>query len=213
VFAATIRDRFSVIARYVAPGAAVLELGCVDARPARRSGEDSAEAADLLFRRTADLNPDTLGVDLDAEGVAALVRDGYHAVCADVQTMDLGQQFDTIVAGEIIEHLENPGQFLRTLRRHLKPDGHVIITTPNPFYALQTWKIWRRGRPRCNEGHVAWFDPQTLTALLSRTGFELVEGYWVQRRPHWLKTWKRLLRPYFSHSLLIVARPATAMAT
>lgn len=208
MFDKTLRDRFVAIAPHVAPAADVLELGCVDARPTRRAGASSARQADLLFRRIVEINPKTLGVDVDAEGVAALVRAGYTAVCADVQTMDLGKQFDTIVAGEIIEHLENPGQFLQTLRRHLKRGGRLIITTPNPFYALQAWKIWLHGRPRCNEGHVAWFDPLTLTALLRRCGLEPVEGYWIQPHQRWFKAWKRLLRPYFSHSFLIVARPA-----
>jgi hypothetical protein len=72
VFETTIRDRFAVIARHVAPGVAVLDLGCVDARPARRTGQTSAGAANLLFRRIMEMNPDTLGVDVDAEGVAAL---------------------------------------------------------------------------------------------------------------------------------------------
>ena len=75
-------------------------------------------------------------MDVDAEGVAALVRDGYRAVCADVQDLDLGRQFDTIIAGEIIEHLENPwAVFYKAVRKHLKRGGQLIITTPNPFYA------------------------------------------------------------------------------
>ena len=207
MFDTTLRDRFAVIARYAAPPAEVLDLGCVDERAARRSGEDSAQRADLLFRRIAELNPATLGVDRSAAGVAELQRAGFHAVCADVHTLDLGRTFDTIVAGEIIEHLENPGQCLQALRRHLKPGGVLIVTTANPFYALQSWKIWRHGRPRCNEGHVAWFDPLTLTELLRRTGFEPVEGYWVQPRRHWLRAWPQLFRRYFSHSFLVVARP------
>jgi 2-polyprenyl-3-methyl-5-hydroxy-6-metoxy-1,4-benzoquinol methylase len=205
VFDTTIYDRFAVIAPHIAPGMAVLDLGCVDARPARRSGQTSAHAPDLLFRRLVAANPETVGVDHDAEGVAALQRAGYHAVCADVHTLDLGRQFDTIIAGELIEHLENPGQFLAAARRHLKPGGKLILTTPNPFYALQTWHIWRRGRPRCNEGHVVWFDPVTLTALLCRSGFEPIEGYWVQPHRRWVKAWKRLFRRYFSHSFLIIA--------
>jgi SAM-dependent methyltransferase len=208
VFDTTVQDRFAVIARYIEPGAAVLDVGCVDARPARRTGRASAGAADLLFRRITEVNPNALGVDLDAGGVAALVQGGHQALCADAQTMDLGRTFDTIIAGEIIEHLENPGQFLLTVRRHLRPDGKLIVTTPNPFYALQTWKIWRWGRPRCNEGHVVWFDPQTLLALLRYTGFKAVEGYWIQPRPHWVKAWKRIFRGYFSHSFLIVAQAA-----
>ncbi len=205
MFDTTIRDRFDAIAPHIVPGTAVLDLGCVDARPARRSGHTSAHAPDLLFRRLVEVNPDAVGVDHDAEGVAALQSAGYHAVCANVQTLDLGWQFDTIVAGELIEHLDNPGLFLTAVRRHLKPGGKLILTTPNPFYALQAWHIWRRAGPRCNEGHVVWFDPVTLTRLLRRCGFEPVEGYWIQPQRRWLKAWKRLFRRYFSHSFLIVA--------
>lgn len=39
--------------------------------------------------------------------------------------------FDTIVAGEVIEHLNNPEKFMRECRRILRNNGIVIITTPN----------------------------------------------------------------------------------
>jgi predicted SAM-dependent methyltransferase len=121
--------------------------------------------------------------------------------------MELNQSYDVIVAGEIIEHLENPGLFLRNMRRHLKPQGKLILSTPNPFYQGQTWKIWRYGRPQNHEEHTHWQDPQTLSQLLARTGFAVVDGYWVQPDRSILKTWKRLLRPYFSHGFMVIAQP------
>src|SRR3989344_925841 len=42
--------------------------------------------------------------------------------------------FNTIVAAEIIEHLENPSKFLRGARKILKDDGRLIISTPNPYH-------------------------------------------------------------------------------
>ena len=47
----------------------------------------------------------------------------------------------------------------------------------------------------------------TLGQLLKRTGFIVFDGYWVQPHPALLKTWKRLLRPYFSHTFMLLARP------
>src|SRR3989338_10990816 len=39
--------------------------------------------------------------------------------------------FDTIVAGEVLEHLPNPEKFMQECRRVLRSGGIVIISTPN----------------------------------------------------------------------------------
>ncbi len=206
-------DRFPVIRPYVVDEKEVLDLGCVDAYPAREGSDARLERKpDALFRRIVETNPNTVGVDIDSNGVRVLVRMGYNVLCADVETMNLECKFDTIVAGEIIEHLENPGLFLRNMHRHLKSDGTIIISTPNPFYTGQTWKIWRYGLPAVHDEHVNWQDPVTLNQLLRRTGYETIEGYWVQPKTNLLKTWKRLLQPYFAHSFMLIARPVAATA-
>jgi 2-polyprenyl-3-methyl-5-hydroxy-6-metoxy-1,4-benzoquinol methylase len=209
MFERTIADRFEVISRYANRGRTVMDLGCVDSRPARHNAQQRIEyKANLLHKRIAELNKDVLGVDLDPEGARILNEQGYHVIVGDVETMDLGKRFDTIVAGEIIEHLENPGKFLRNMRRHLNDGGVLIVSTPNPFYAGSAWKIWRYGRPAVHEDHMGWQDPTTLQQLLRRTGFEPFEGYWVQPKSNPIKTWKRLLRPYFSHTFMVVSKPA-----
>lgn len=210
MFDRIIRDRMEFIEPLIRQGA-VLDVGCVDARPER---EGSASRLDrkpnLLLRRIAQVNPDTTGLDVDAPGVEALVAQGYRAVCGDAQSADLGIRFDAIVAGEVIEHLENPGQFLHNMRRHLSPAGRLILSTCNPFYAAQQWRIWRHGRPGVHEGHVAWFDPVTLTQLLHRTGFEVLDGAWVRPPRSLLKTWKSYLRPYFCQSFICASRARTS---
>jgi 2-polyprenyl-3-methyl-5-hydroxy-6-metoxy-1,4-benzoquinol methylase len=203
----TIRDRFPIIQQYVCDRA-VMDLGCVDSRAARHDAAARIQyKANLLHKRIAEINRDVLGVDIDPAGVEVLNGLGYHVIVADVETMDLGKRFDTIVAGEIIEHLENPGKFLRNMHRHLNLGGTLIISTPNPFYAGSAWKIWRYGEPAVHEEHMGWQDPTTLGQLLKRTGFIVFDGYWVQPHPALLKTWKRLLRPYFSHTFMLLARP------
>ncbi|MFZ3148024.1 MAG: methyltransferase domain-containing protein [Methanothrix sp.] len=49
------------------------------------------------------------------------------------------EHYDIIISVETIEHLENPWSFLRGLKELVKPDGHIILTTPNiesPFSKL-----------------------------------------------------------------------------
>jgi SAM-dependent methyltransferase len=42
-----------------------------------------------------------------------------------------GQKFDIIVSLQVIEHLYHPERMLESVRKHLKPDGVFIFTTPN----------------------------------------------------------------------------------
>jgi SAM-dependent methyltransferase len=201
-----------VIERFAAHGS-VLDVGCVDARTQLEDSQTRIERKpNALFRRIVEINSDVTGLDIDAAGVEALNAMGYRVVCANAETADLGRTFETIVAGEIIEHLENPGQFVRNMHRHLTPGGKLLISTPNPFYHGQTWKIWRYGRPAVHEDHTLWQDPITLEQLLKRAGMRVAEGYWIQPRTRLLKSWKRAFRPYFAHSFLVVAESVTAEA-
>ncbi len=202
-----VADRWEVIGPLVASGR-VLDVGVVDARPRRAA---AAERTQALFRAILATNPGAVGVDRDADGAALLAAQGLDVRQADAEADDLGDPnadpglgYDTIVAGDVIEHVDNVGRCLTNLGRHLAPTGRLVLSTPNPFYARQTWKIWRYGEPSVHEDHTAWFDPRTLGEALRRTGFDVVDGAWVQRRRR--AAWKQRFRRYFSHSFVLVAQ-------
>lgn len=46
-------------------------------------------------------------------------------------TQELKQKFDWVVGVEVIEHLENPRNMIRTMVEMTKPGGHILVTTPN----------------------------------------------------------------------------------
>ena len=208
--AGIIKDRMEIIAALVKKDDRVLDLGVVDSRRGKHETEArlSKKLPNSLFHKLHQLNPSCIGVDIDEEGVEILRAQGFDARYGDVITMDLGESFDTIVAGEIIEHLPDAGQFLRNMAKHLKPQGNLIITTPNPFYSKQAWKIWRYNAPQVHEEHVCWFDPITLSHLCRLSGLDPYRIYWVQPRLHF-KALPSKLRSFFSHSFLIVARRAS----
>jgi SAM-dependent methyltransferase len=205
-----IKDRMEIIAPLV-KDRKTLDLGVVDSRRGRKETAQRLEekSASLLFRRICEINRDTVGIDIDADGVEVLRQQGYNARVADVMTMDLGELYEVIIAGELVEHLVNPGLFLRNIARHLTPEGTLVLTTPNPFYSGQVWKIWRYEAPRVHEEHVAWFDPITLGRLCRGCQLEPYAVHWIRSSGgNVLKRWPQFLRGYFAHSFLLLAKPA-----
>lgn len=135
---------------------------------------------DWLHRRVREVARRAVGVDIDEEGIRAAREQGFEIVVGDVQDLELGETFDVVLAGELIEHLSNFEGFLESVHRHLAPDGQLVITTPNAF--CYTNFIYRYGfRPRVHHEHTCWFCEDTLRQLLDRYGFRVVETRYL---PH-----------------------------
>ena len=52
-----------------------------------------------------------------------------HLDLCDVGSFD--ETFDLVLNFQVVEHIENPRPFLEGLRDRLKPDGRLVLTTPN----------------------------------------------------------------------------------
>jgi len=207
-----IKDRFSVIEPYI-KGKDVLDIGCVDARP---GGEKKYKSTGLhLFLKESASS--VLGVDLDEGGVKSMKDEGYNVMAADCEDMDLKRRFDCVVAGEIIEHLSNPGLFLENVKRHLAENGFLIITTPNAFGIVNFFRILRRNSIKVHAEHTCWYDPATLRQLLERHSFKVEEMFfsnkrkWYKRRyffklKYQVPKFFTRMRPYFSGTIIAVAR-------
>jgi len=79
--------------------------------------------------------------------------------------------FDIVHASHLIEHLNQPGEFLRRVHLLLKPGGRVLLTTPNcsGFQARLFGGAWRSAIA----DHMFLFSKQTLSRLLEKNGFEI----------------------------------------
>lgn len=150
-------------------GKRVLDVGCVEHDPLNYRSPHWVHKA--LLRVAAHV----IGIDCDERGVSYLRDKGFNIQLADARDFDLGETFDVVVAGDVMEHIDNPGGFLDSCRRHLAPGGVVLVTTPNPWF----WKYIVRatvfGRVKNNIEHVCWFDPVLLGQLAKRHGFTLCE--------------------------------------
>jgi len=149
-------------------GPTVLDLGAVQHDASASASENWLH--DHLIRRFERV----VGVDILAEDIQRLNGQGYEMVQADVEQMNLGVTADTVVAGELIEHLSNPGRMLDRAREHLRNDGRLVLSTPNPWAFVHLSRHLHNGL-QVNTEHTAWFGPTVLRQLLNRHGFDVVD--------------------------------------
>ena len=120
----------------------------------------------------------TVGVDILEDQVHELVRRGYDVRVADATSAeDLGERFDRVVVGDVIEHVGNPVALLQFAKRHLKPGGLALFTTPNPLFIVYTLQALRSGPLIPNAEHVSWISPTMALELGHRADFPL-SSYW-----------------------------------
>lgn len=101
---------------------------------------DIAAAQGNFSLALAERGYDVTWNDLRAE-LAGYVRQKHtHGRIAyapgDVFTLGFDAEFDVVLAGEVVEHVAHPDQFVARLARFLRPGGHLILTTPNGGYFL-----------------------------------------------------------------------------
>src|SRR5258708_9910609 len=119
--------------------------------------------------------PSVSGIDISEENAAILRGNGFDKIYVQsAESFQLFDKFDPIVAGELIEHLANPGLFLHQARAHLKPGGRLVLTTPNAFSLLFISDALFKYPKTCeNLQHTCWFCPQTMKELVERSGFKI----------------------------------------
>ena len=150
----------------------ILNVGCVNHRlPSSREAQDFWLHGQLAKRFC---DSQLLGLDIDEANLEKMRADGYKVEFGDAHNLQYEACFDTIILGELIEHLQNPGECLAGCVRALKPGGRIIITTPNAFSAMLALMYLKNFDHAFNQEHVMWFCPQTLRALAERCGLRIL---------------------------------------
>lgn len=115
-----------------------------------------------------------LGLDILEPLVAELNDRGFNVRCVDATSeLDLGERFDTIFIGDVMEHVVNPSALLLFAKRHLSPGGRVFAATPNPFSRKFVRQFFRQGVVVVNLDHMAWFTPTMALEIGRRVGLRL----------------------------------------
>jgi SAM-dependent methyltransferase len=206
-------------------GRRVVHLGFVDEHQMAAKRSEGL----WLHDRIATVASELVGLDVDVAGVEQARKLGFEAYAIDAQDrervadLSIGP-FETIVAGEIIEHLDAPGPFLEAMLDLAAPNSRLVLTTPNA-YRLQNFLTPFSGNELIHPDHTAWHSPSTVKVLLERSGWR-VDRIAFYQNPHGargsgplafglnllrsLTTWFGQRWPYWSDGVIVFARPAAS---
>jgi len=100
------------------------------------------------------------------------------------------ESFDLVLGIEVIEHLENPWQFMRNLGDLVKSGGWILISTPNITSWFSRVSFFFKGRfhqfddADRDYGHINPISEDELKLICGRSGLlieKIVPGGWLPR--------------------------------
>lgn len=190
-------EDFSLVQRLdlikeVCSGKRVLHLGCTN----YPYTEEAIKNDMLLHFELEKIAGDLSGIDTDQAGIDILTAHGSkQIILGDLENLDrieLDGTFDVIMAGEIIEHLNNPGLFLNGIKRFMNERSILLLTTINAYCGMRFFLYGIKGKRGKNEpvhpDHVAYYSYSTLKLLLERHHLNISEFMFYdlgnEHRPH-----------------------------
>lgn len=107
------------------------------------------------------------GIDVSKEAISnAKEKYGNMFVCEDFFTYSPDEKYDVICMLELIEHVDDPRAYIERACALLKPNGWIIVTTPNRSWFPKE-DIWNTDLPPV---HITWFSEKGMIKLLSSHG-------------------------------------------
>ena len=157
----------------------VLHVGCTDSPQT----EMSWKQGNFLHFQLEQIAKSIVGIDLDAKSIGFLRQQGINNIVEmNAENITLTQKFDVIVAGDIIEHMNNPGLFLEQVPGLLNREGLLVISVPIAFSFVSVLYAWLAGKERIHKDHCFYFSPKTLATLCSRYDLLPVSLFFVNQK-------------------------------
>jgi SAM-dependent methyltransferase len=130
-----------------------------------------------LFRQYHSGKTETVGLDSDEHATKLAAGKGHQVIHGMFETASIPRaSFDFVYSSHVIEHVADPGAFLRKVQAILKPGGLFFCETPNigsiDARLLSRLGIWGGFHfPR----HWTFFTPESLRQLGESAGLKVLE--------------------------------------
>jgi len=116
------------------------------------------------------------GIDIAHEATEhAKTSFNLNVFCEDyIRSFQHNLRFDTVFMWDVIEHLSDPMAVVEKISQEISKGGFIVIHTPDisSFLARIQGRKWRQISP---PHHLHYFNKTSLTKLLEKNGFRLVD--------------------------------------
>tara|TARA_Y100001968_G_C19411056_1_gene746321 strand:- start:840 stop:1844 length:1005 start_codon:yes stop_codon:yes gene_type:complete len=124
--------------------------------------------------RARDIGYEVYGIDFDPTAVDNAMENKLSVDCGNLLEINYKRKFDAITMSHVIEHLDNPLDYIKEIYRLLKPGAYFYIATPNIYSSgFKIFRKYWRGidYPR----HLSMFSHKLLKNVLKEQGFVGIE--------------------------------------
>ena len=137
----------------------------------------------FLTKQISKFFKSTVGIDLSGTGIEQAQKFNneilqFRNMSLD-QMIEEGKKFKFITSFEVIEHQYLPDDFLNQINKILEDDGKLLISTPYHGY-IKNLLISLLGKhdfhfnPLWRHGHIKFFSVKTLSNLLKKCNFKVI---------------------------------------
>jgi len=156
----------------------VLHLGCTDHLPVIMYKIDKGIYLHQQISRVASV---CIGIDINHEALEYIRTMGItNVIEADITQPGIKQitdsKWDYLLMAEMLEHIDNPVSFLRSISQNYRKNiGNLIITVPNAFGLIHMNIARNHGIESINNDHRYWFTPYTICKVAHQAGLVIDE--------------------------------------
>ena len=140
-----------------------------------------------LGSKFREMNNEVYGIEINQQVAELAKKKGILVKVQDIESkFDFKSDFfDVVFAGEVIEHIVDTDFFIDEIKRVLKPNGILILTTPNTASLGRRLLLLMGRNPileasftypvNSTSGHLRYFTKDLLLNFLKYKGFEIIE--------------------------------------
>lgn len=142
--------------------------------PSRGALLDVGTASGFFLKLAEVRGWETAGLEISPYAAREARRSGLDVRCGALGDNIFGRRFDAVTLLDTMEHLPDPQSAVESCRDLLRPNGLLVINTPDTssFLARFLGKRWYSFVP---PEHLSYFNAKNLSKLLIRNSFRVEE--------------------------------------